>query len=71
MHGHLGEFTVQIKLQNQIFNRLIVAGNVTLLSMNDFHNFQLTCEEPAKDVYVWKRIKYENIAGAKELPFKP
>ena len=52
-------------------NRLIVAGNVTLLSMNDFHNFQLTCEEPAKDVYVWKRIKYENIAGAKELPFKP
>ena len=52
-------------------NRLIVAGNINLVSMNDFYNFQLTCQEPAKDVYVWKRTKFEDGICVPELPFKP
>ena len=39
--------------------------------MNDFYNFQLTCQEPAKDVYVWKRTKFEDGICVPELPFKP
>ena len=37
-------------------NRLIVAGNVALLSYYDMDGYKLTCEEPAPGTYVWKQI---------------